>query len=574
MERTKAPRANSSKKTLPAAFSIRESRLRSPVPASSWDLQATGASAAAVGTTAVAAADTAGTSAAACSTSGRVRRRPPGGRQRSPSCEDVERRGAIRLDALVFLSSCPQRHGHLAMKKMLHPPTLELFCLLEIPGADHQRAPVRASLQDWLRRWCALQEKNPDLLVAVCEAFWDAPQGYPMGILCEYMPLGSLDELVQACGGLPEDAMREIARTLLRALDAMHSARPPVVHGCVKPSQVLFTASGRPRLTLGLAQRLKLCQVWALRQEEHSGGASSSAYTGEAGGRWSGAGGTSLPPEQSPAVDIFDLGLLLLVSALGGQDVLLDAIPFAREHGSHSMRGPSPPLSAVFPDTCALLQHELSRGMGEAEAERPGGGDMGYLPPASDLLFNRQYSGPFLAFVSTCLEAHTRHKPVSAGDLLQHEFLHGQAPAGPAVSLREMQSLARLLNEAPGHDPAHFGPAMGARSSVPGVAPSVAQSAQLYLVNIAQSVAPHCGRGGLACTGAGGHSRSLSDGEVSAGPRWREQAWDTLLVDTARTLGLPRAVVRSALEVQLERLTQGQGAGAPRERREPGDAGA
>merc|ERR1712187_137961 len=108
------------------------------------------------------------------------------------------------------------------------------------------------------------------------------------------------------------------------------------------------------------------------------------------------------------------------VSALGGMDVLLDVIPYAREFGSRSARGPSAPLNMVSPDTCALLQKEL-RGTGGGAAgalahehetqlstPRTVNSDMGYLPPASDLLINRQYSEPFLEFVSICLEAHTR----------------------------------------------------------------------------------------------------------------------------------------------------------------------
>mmetsp|Transcript_47947 Transcript_47947/g.152993 ORF Transcript_47947/g.152993 Transcript_47947/m.152993 type:complete len:133 (+) Transcript_47947:824-1222(+) len=131
-----------------------------------------------------------------------------------------------------------------------------------------------------------------------------------------------------------------------------------------------------------------------------------------------------------------------------------------------------------------------------------------------------------------------------------------------------MQELARLLNEAPEHDPAHFGPAKAGRSAVPGVAPSVAQSAQLYLMNIAQSILPHWGAGSGAS--AGGRARSFSDGEVLRGrPRWREQEWETLLTDTARTLGLPKAVVRGALEAQLERLPQS----TARERRDHGESG-
>eukprot|EP00439_Symbiodinium_sp_Y106_P020314 s1978_g2.t1 len=53
-----------------------------------------------------------------------------------------------------------------------------------------------------------------------------------------------------------------------------------------------------------------------------------------------------------------------------------------------------------------------------------------------------------------------------------------------------MQALSRILNEAPDQDPNRFVP--GGRPQVPGVAPSVAQSAQLYLMNIAQSIAPYC----------------------------------------------------------------------------------
>mmetsp|Transcript_87236 Transcript_87236/g.187072 ORF Transcript_87236/g.187072 Transcript_87236/m.187072 type:complete len:583 (-) Transcript_87236:9-1757(-) len=573
MERQKAPRANRSKKTLPAAFCNHEAHLVSPAPLTGGGAEVS-ASAAALGGGGSAVGTGAAAASAVVATGGDRSNGPDGplppSLQPPPIFPDgwagaaggEAAREGIRLDALVFLSSCPQRHGHSAMKKMMHPPTLELFCLVEIPGAEHQRNQLRASLQDWLGHWCALQAEHPDLLVAVREAFWDAPQGYPMGILCEYMPLGSLDELIQACGGLPEEAMREVAQVVLEALDSLHSAQPPVVHGCLKPSQVLFSANGSPRLTFGLEQRLKGSQVWSLPSPHGAGavGASQDALEGGAGGARGFDGGVAGPRtpgtphgEQSPAVDIFDLGLLLLVSALGGLDVLLDAIPYAREFGaSQSARGPRAPMSAVSPDTCALLQHELREPASaqEASGAAVSGGaaaDMGYLPPASDLLFNRRYSGPFLAFVSTCLEAHTQRLPVSASDLLQHEFLRAQAPIGPLVSLCEMQEMARMLNEAPEHDPSRFGPAKGGRAVVPGVVPSVAQSAQLYLMNIAQSIAPHCGAGGGVHNGP-----MLGDFEAVMS----QPEWDTLLTDTARTLGLSRAVVQALLKAQLERLLE------------------
>ncbi|CAE7815420.1 MKK3 [Symbiodinium sp. CCMP2592] len=520
MEAPRGPRANRSKKTLPAAFFPSKGRHVSPHTGSGRGL---------------------GEKAAGWSprTHGDTGRQPPGGdsppaQGRDLSCEDLTQAGEvsqapIRHDALVFLSSCPQRHGHFAIKKMLHPPTLELFCLIEIPGAEHQRNVLRASLQEWLSRWCELQVSHPGLLVELREAFWDAPLGYPMAILCEYMPLGSLDDLIQACGGLPELALREIAQMVLEALDLLHSMEPPVVHGCLKPSQVLFTASGSPRLTFGLEQRIKHSQVVAAA----SGGVPVDAPGAEA------------HVEQSTAVDIFDLGLLLLVSALGGMDILLGAIPYARNLGSDH------PVSSPGSGTASLLLNEL-RGCATPEAAAAAA-DMGYLPPASDLLFNRRFSGHFLAFVSTCLEAHTQTSPVTARDLLQHEFLSAPADGGPLVSLREMQALSRILNEAPDQDPNRFVP--GGRPQVPGVAPSVAQSAQLYLMNIAQSIAPYCNWSLNGLTPRTGMDGTSTRRDASARRRG-SASWETLLADSARALGLPRQTVLSALEVQLERLRQ------------------
>lgn len=542
-ERQKAPRTNHSKRTLPAAFNSRDREPRHVLvqlgPQDAGDLLPG------------------------------VVREPPRSRlptewdeELSPAAEQPgprdfgeHLREVIRLDELVFLSSCPQRHGQFVMKKMFHPPSLALFCLIEVPGSDQQRARLKALLQDWLRRWCALQAQHPDHFVAVPQAFWDAPQGYPMAILCEYMPLGSLEDLIQACGGLPEEAIREVAQTVLEALNTLHGAKPPVVHGCLKPSQVLFSSAGRPRLTFGLEQLIKGCQVWP-----------SSDWAGGAGGPGELLGVRAATPdgEQLPQVDIFDLGVLLLVSALGGIDVLLDAIPFAREFGSSQAckRPHAQAHAGVVPDTCSFLIRELRGAEAQPESLHNRDADTSILPPAADLLFNRQYSQPFLDFVSICLEAHNNHGTVTAADLLQHEFLRSQALAGPLVTLREMQGLARLLNEAPEYDPSIYRPAKTGRSAVPGVAPSVAQSAQLYLVNIAQAIAPHCRSGGAVhpAPGRGGIPRYRSSSDIESVRslyHWHPQEWETLLVDTARTLGLSQTVVQNLLEAQLERLVHG-----------------
>ncbi|CAK0873056.1 unnamed protein product, partial [Prorocentrum cordatum] len=132
---TKAPRANHSK-NLPAAFQTRGGgRLHSPSPhggGGAADGHAGGYGPSGPGGEAVAATA------------------PDQAQPGWAGSRDAARREEVNLESLVFLSLCPQRLGHVAIKKMLHPVTLELYCLVELPGAERQRAALRASLQDWL----------------------------------------------------------------------------------------------------------------------------------------------------------------------------------------------------------------------------------------------------------------------------------------------------------------------------------------------------------------------------------------------------------------------------------------
>jgi len=525
LDRLKGLRSNRSKKSLPAAFSTRTGKGQRDTSAGKRGNNQHAA----------------------------------GGQQGAASpgkAHAVDEGPSIRLDTLVFLCSCPHRHSHAAMKKMLYPPTLELFSLMEIPGGEQQRQTLRISLDAWLKCWCALQEVHPDHLVAVCETYWNVPQGYPVGILCEYMPLGSLEDLLAACGGLPEEALREISRAVLEALSAMHTANPPMVHGCVKPSQVLFAADGRTKLAFGLEQRLKACQpshnsqagldLIAAPQDQPSPDAGMANPQGAERAAVADPG-----VQESVTVDIFDLGLLLLVSALGGFDVLLDAIPYAREFGSKDhIAGLTPPRE-IFQDTCSLLRNELNSEPDGLLGLSEGAQGIGYLPAASDLLFNRRYSEAFLAFVSMCLEAHQHPAPVTAAELLRHEFLCTQFPAGPVVSLREMQDLAQHINEAPPEERegGRRGPPRS-RTMVPGVAPSVAQSAKLYLANIVEACTPCLRQGANVKDGPRESSRSRGRGQSQDGD-WGQLEWETLVIDTARTLGLPYGAIQSALETQL-----------------------
>ena len=56
-------------------------------------------------------------------------------------------------------------------------------------------------------------------------------------VLCEYMPLGSLDTLVQSVGGLPESALREVReRCKVRPASSVTKFRSwPAINGYLTP---------------------------------------------------------------------------------------------------------------------------------------------------------------------------------------------------------------------------------------------------------------------------------------------------------------------------------------------------
>jgi len=74
--------------------------------------------------------------------------------------------------------------------------------------------------------------------------------------------------------------MREVAQAVLEALDVLHTVEPPLVHGGLKPSQVLFSGDGRPKVAFGLEQRLRGSQPWQLDNQArgHEVSAASAAW--------------------------------------------------------------------------------------------------------------------------------------------------------------------------------------------------------------------------------------------------------------------------------------------------------
>lgn len=136
---------------------------------------------------------------------------------------------------------------------MLHAPTLKLYVIKEIPLINRE---VHAVFKDWISAWQAAQDKINDKLCNVYGAFWNVPEGH-VSVVVEYMNGGSLENLLESTGALPELCLQELTIKLLQCVKEVHG-KMGVEHGCIIPSQVVFDQKGNVKLSLGIAHRLNL----------------------------------------------------------------------------------------------------------------------------------------------------------------------------------------------------------------------------------------------------------------------------------------------------------------------------
>lgn len=92
------------------------------------------------------------------------------------------------------------------IKKMLHGPTLKIYSVKEVPLANRE---TRTILKEWLGQWEHVC--TTDSFVRVHDSFWNSPEGC-VSVVQDYAPKGSLQNLVQSVGALPESALQHLAR--------------------------------------------------------------------------------------------------------------------------------------------------------------------------------------------------------------------------------------------------------------------------------------------------------------------------------------------------------------------------
>lgn len=74
----------------------------------------------------------------------------------------------------------------------------------------------------------------------------------------DYSANGSLQNITQSIGAIPESILKTLARTVLRALDFMHEQS--MTHGNICASQIVFDRKSRTKLSAGFGHILKYKQ--------------------------------------------------------------------------------------------------------------------------------------------------------------------------------------------------------------------------------------------------------------------------------------------------------------------------
>lgn len=100
---------------------------------------------------------------------------------------------------MITLSVYNSQSG--TIKKMLHGPSLKIYCVKEVPLANRE---ARRILKDWIQVW--EQSCSNDCFLRVHETFWNSPEGC-VSVVQDCASKSSLQNLVDSVGALPEKTL-------------------------------------------------------------------------------------------------------------------------------------------------------------------------------------------------------------------------------------------------------------------------------------------------------------------------------------------------------------------------------
>jgi len=99
---------------------------------------------------------------------------------------------------------------------MLHGPSLKIYCVKEVPISNRE---IRKILKGWISNWeryCKTEQ-----YIRIFETFWNSPEGC-VSVVSDFAANGSLHNLIQSIGALPEHTLKNLAKSVLRGIDTLH----------------------------------------------------------------------------------------------------------------------------------------------------------------------------------------------------------------------------------------------------------------------------------------------------------------------------------------------------------------
>lgn len=153
----------------------------------------------------------------------------------------------LRLDQMVTLAVFKSNSG--TIKKMLHGPTLKIYCIKEVPISNRE---IRKILKGWVSIW--ERYCNTEQYIRVFDTFWNSPEGC-VSVVSDFAANGSLQNLLQSIGAVPESTLKHLARQILRAISHLHEQNMP--YSNLTCSQIVFDRRGKVRLSPGFGHILK-----------------------------------------------------------------------------------------------------------------------------------------------------------------------------------------------------------------------------------------------------------------------------------------------------------------------------
>ncbi|CAK57467.1 unnamed protein product (macronuclear) [Paramecium tetraurelia] len=360
----------------------------------------------------------------------------------------------IRIEDMITTGTLRSYADSSPVKKMLHAPTMKLYVVKEVHLLFNSKEPlhnkeIRKNLKDWISFW---QSKCSNSIqhVQIYSTFWSTPEGY-VSIVMEYMNGGSLQNLLESMGVLPERSIKQLVQPILYGLQRIHQSGAQC-HGALGPSQILFLRDGTVKLSQGLQYRAQIQGNSAFNQYILGRAKDSQSLYDpsilETPSLWSKAPSEKYHfPIQDDFIleranDIWKLGWLILNCAIG----TMEFHPKAQQiyEGSRIILEEITKYVDQLKDTCCLLHSELKVIQFVEQNSKI------FNEPTRitilDLLPPDKFSAEFIQFLCSTLKIDPRQR-LFTEQLLQHSWLTGGKECkGPNVQLKELISISNAWN--------------------------------------------------------------------------------------------------------------------------------